>query len=252
MSQANDPQGSGTVDPTTPSAAVPPASNVGTPARHDVSKPNGQDSDETSTAKVVAREASTVASSGVEAAKKVADEASAQVKDVAQQAKAQLTDLVGQTRAEVLQQAQARGEQAARGLRTLSDQIRALSDGRPGEAGPLMSYLDGARERVVGFAETLERRGPQGLLDDVSRFARRKPGAFLLVAATTGFAVGRLVRAGAAASHDHSDGADGSRSNFEPRYGNQSVGGGAYAALPPQSSVPTDSFGTVERSEGDW
>jgi hypothetical protein len=175
------------------------------------------------------------------------------VKDVAQQAKSQLTDLVDQTRDEVRQQAQARGEQAARGLRTLSDQIMALSDGRPGEAGPLTSYLNEARHRVVGFAETLERRGPQGLLDDVSRFARRKPGTFLLVAGAAGFAVGRLVRAGAAASHDQSGGAHGSRSNLEPRHGIQTDSGRSYAALPPpQESVPTGSFRTVERSEGDW
>jgi len=39
------------------------------------------------------------------------------------------------------------------------------------------------------------------VLEDVRRFARRRPGAFLLAAGATGFAFGRAVRAGAMSSH---------------------------------------------------
>jgi hypothetical protein len=148
--------------------------------------------------KAAAQEASEVASTGVESVKHVANEAAVQVKDVAAQAKGQLSDLIGQTRQEVRQQAETKGQEAASSLRRFSEQISALSEGRPGEAGQLTSYLDDARQRVQGIADTLEQRGPQGLLDDVSRFARRKPGTFLLFAAVAGFGVGRLVRAGAA------------------------------------------------------
>jgi hypothetical protein len=48
----------------------------------------------------------------------------------------------------------------------------------------------------------MEQGGPQGVLDDVSRFARRRPGMFLAGAAGIGFVVGRLVRAGVASQED--------------------------------------------------
>jgi hypothetical protein len=155
-----------------------------------------------------------VASEAGGSAKDVAGQATEQLSNVAEQAKTQLTGLVDQTKAEMQQQAQARGEQAAGALRSLSDQLQALASGRPQEAGQLTSYLDEARQRVVGVASTLEQRGPQGVLDDVARYARRKPGMFLLMAGVAGFSVGRLVRAGAAASHE-SDGLN----EYQRRYG---------------------------------
>jgi len=166
------------------------------------------------------------ASAAGDNAKAVAQEATTQVKNVAQQAKTQLTGLMGQTKDEVRQQAQSKGEQAASGLRTLSQQLEALANGRPQEAGQLTSYLDEARERMMGFASSLEQRGPQGMLQDVSRYARRKPGSFLLMAGVAGFFAGRLVRAGAAAnSESNSDsqgwqGSQGYGSSYTPQFGN--------------------------------
>jgi len=173
---------------------------------------------------VARREASNVASTAGESAKAVAQEASTQVKNVAQQAKTQLTGLMGQTKDEVRQQAQAKGEQAAGGLRTLSQQLEALANGRPEEAGQLTSYLDDARQRVMGFASSLEQRGPQGLLEDIARYARRKPGSFLLMAGAAGFFAGRLVRAGAAASHENGDGAQRYGSSYTTQFSGSTQG----------------------------
>jgi len=159
-----------------------------------------------------------------ENAKAVAQEATTQVKNVAQQAKTQLTGLMGQTKDEVRQQAQAKGEQAASGLRTLSQQLEALANGRPQEAGQLTSYLDDARERVMGFASSLEQRGPQGLLQDVSRYARRKPGSFLLMAGVAGFFAGRLVRAGVAANSESDGESQGYGSSYTPQLGSNIQG----------------------------
>jgi hypothetical protein len=61
-----------------------------------------------------------------------------------------------------------------------------------------MTYVDDARSRIGRLAGELEQRGPEGLAEDLSRFARRRPGAFLLGAGLVGFAAGRVVRAGAA------------------------------------------------------
>ena len=87
-------------------------------------------------------------------------------------------------------------------MRTLSDQVSALAEGRPDDAGPLAGYLDDAQVRVSSIADRLEQGGPQGLLDDVTAFARRRPIVFLAAAGAAGFLAGRLARAGHAVQQD--------------------------------------------------
>jgi hypothetical protein len=47
---------------------------------------------------------------------------------------------------------------------------------------------DGGRQ----LADYLDRNGPEGVLQEVQDFARRRPGAFLATALAAGFVVGRL------------------------------------------------------------
>ncbi|MET0323600.1 MAG: hypothetical protein ABW219_00155 [Ilumatobacteraceae bacterium] len=149
--------------------------------------------------------AADVASTATSGAKDVAGEAATQAKVVAGEAKRQVGNVVDQTRRELTQQAEQRTSQAAGGLRTLSDQVAALADGRPGDAGPLAGYLDDARSRVSTIADRLDEGGAQGLLDDVTDFARRRPVVFLAAAGAAGFLVGRLARAGRAVQQDNAD-----------------------------------------------
>lgn len=146
-----------------------------------------------------AQQAADVASSAAENAKQVASEASDQVKLVADQAKQHVETLVGQARTELHDHAQNRATQAATGLRSLSTQLEALAAGRVTEAGPLVGYVDDARQRAERLASRLETRGAQGLMQDTTRFARRRPGAFLLCSLGAGVLAGRLLRAGRAA-----------------------------------------------------
>ena len=146
--------------------------------------------------------ATDVASTAAAGAKDAANEVVTQVKDVAGEAKRQAGTVIDQTRRELSQQADERARQAAGGLRTLADQVSALADGRPADAGALVGYLGDAQTRVSSMAERLETAGPQGLLSDVSDFARRRPIIFLAAAAGVGFMVGRLARAGHAAQQD--------------------------------------------------
>jgi len=153
------------------------------------------------TAETAKAEMSTVATTAAEGAKEVAGEATVQTKAVLSQAKQQVDGLVTQTREEVRQQAEDRSAQAAGGLRTLSEQVAALADGRPESAGSLPRYLEEVQEHVRGLASRLEHGGPQGIVDDVSRFARRRPGLFLAGAVGAGFVVGRVVRASSGQGH---------------------------------------------------
>jgi len=137
-----------------------------------------------------------------DAAKGVASDAKAEAASVVRQAKDQVSSLKGQASDELRRQAEDRGQQAAGQLRSLSDQLGALADGRPDGAGPLAGYLDEGRQRVDALATRLEQQGPQGLMDDVASLGRRRPGLFLLGAVVAGVAVGRLVRAGASSDDD--------------------------------------------------
>ena len=76
----------------------------------------------------------------------------------------------------------------------MSQQLVALADGRPESAGPLAGYLYDAEDQVRRLASRLEQGGPQGVIDDVTRFARRRPGLFLTGAMAAGFLVGRAMR----------------------------------------------------------
>jgi hypothetical protein len=155
--------------------------------------------------------ASAATSTAAHDAQGVVQEAAEQSRAVAGEARAQVQQLMSETRGELQQQADQRTQQAAERLRTMSTSIDALVDGRPDEAADLTRYLRQAQSRIDDMAGRLEARGPQGVLDDVSAFARRRPGTFLLAAAAAGFGVARLARAGSAARHEQSDRRDGSQ-----------------------------------------
>ncbi|MDQ3468284.1 MAG: hypothetical protein M3487_00685 [Actinomycetota bacterium] len=161
-------------------------------------KAGGQSSTETSKAAETVQTAK-------DGARDVAVTATDQAKAVAGQARQQAGRVVDQAGSEIKERAREQSDRAASGLRTLSGQAAALADGRPEEAGPLGDYLREAQTKVQQVAERLEARGPEGVLDDMTDFARRRPGLFLLGAAGVGFLAGRLVRSGAAASNDDAE-----------------------------------------------
>jgi hypothetical protein len=144
-------------------------------------------------------EVGNVAETATEGVLDVADEVRTQAKEMVGHAKEQFDEFFDQARQEVGEQARQRSEQAAGQLRTLSNQIVALAEGRPESAGSLAGLLYDAEDRVRGLATRLEQGGPQGVKNDLSNFARRRPGAFLATAVGVGFVIGRAVRAGSSA-----------------------------------------------------
>jgi hypothetical protein len=138
--------------------------------------------------------AAQVAGEAGEQAKQVAVEAKEQAREVAGEIRGHARQLVDQTQTELRDQAQAGTERAAGGLRTLGQQVQAMRDGRVSEAGPIVGYADQARHKLEELADRLERGGVDGAISDLSRFARRRPGVFLLTCAGAGFALARLVR----------------------------------------------------------
>jgi len=194
---------------------------------------------DTDVAKNEAREA---ASTAAEKTKEVVASASEQAGELAGAAREQ----AGQVRAEVAQQGRQvvsqatdkikeQGEQrtqaVAATVRDWADQTRALAEGRPEDAGRITDYARNAADRAAGVAGTLEERGFDGIVDDVQRFARRRPGVFLLGAAAAGFGIGRLLRA-SSAGDPGSPGA-GAQSIEDTQYRNQTT--------PPSDPLPVGS-----------
>ena len=82
---------------------------------------------------------------------------------------------------------------------------RRCATGARQDAGALTAYLGEAEQRVSGLADRLQRGGAQGALDDLTGFARRRPGMFLAGAVGLGFLVGRVARSGAAVAKEQHD-----------------------------------------------
>lgn len=190
-------EGGAPIAPTTP---VAPATRPNIPPNTSSDASTGDKVGQVKSA--AADEAANVKDTAVTATKDVASEAKTQVNAVVGQTKQQIGDLVSQARGELQSQARSQGQQAAGALTTLSDRLQALVDGRPQEAGPLAGIVSEAQDKVRTYADRIGDAGPQGVLDDVTSFARRRPALFLLGAGVAGFAIGRLVKAGTAANSD--------------------------------------------------
>ena len=159
------------------------------------SGPNGpsREGDKVETAKA---ESAEVVDTATQAGKEVMSEISEQTTAVARTAKEQFGQLATQTRQELKAQSEQRGEQLAARLQTWAGQMKALVEGRVDEAGELRGLVGDAQQRLESYASSLRERGPDGVMQDVRRFARRRPGMFLLAAGATGFAIGRIVKSG--------------------------------------------------------
>jgi ElaB/YqjD/DUF883 family membrane-anchored ribosome-binding protein len=139
---------------------------------------------------------------------RVASEAPAQAARVVGDARTQVTSAAQRTLADLRTQADDRAAQAARGLRDLSSQVDALAAGRPEEAGNLTDMVQAAGQQASDFADRLDMRGVQGVVDDVTRFGRQHPWAFLGLSLGAGFLVGRVVRTGAAVASEQGGASD--------------------------------------------
>ena len=123
--------------------------------------------------------------------KETAKEQATAVKD---EATHQAQDLLGQLRDDLKQHVGPQQERVASSARSVSDEINALSRGEK----PQSDYVTGLLGKVAGpadsLASSLENKDAKDLLEDVRRFAARRPGTFLCVAAGIGLLAGRTTR----------------------------------------------------------
>jgi len=209
---------------------------------------------------------STGAGSKVKAAAETAkDTATGEAKTVGRTAKEEAGAVVDEAKGQARRLASDVRERAGPRVRDqhgrLVDRLREFSD----ELAEMAGSGDGPARAVVGdvaargrrVADYLADRGPEGVLSEVQDFARRRPMAFLAVAATAGFVAGRLGKGIWKAQSEGTSGAtaggarsalDGGRSGSGD-VGSTSAGNGGWptaaavaditpAALPPESAAP--------------
>ena len=129
-----------------------------------------------------------VAGVAQEEAKKVASEA-------ADQAKSVVNDAVSQVTGQLDEQSRAQRDRVAGLLQTFGGDLGGMAS--DADSSSLATQV--AREvasRAEALGKQLEQREPSELLDDVRRFARQRPGTFLLGALAAGVLAGRVLKAG--------------------------------------------------------
>ena len=158
-----------------------------------------------------ASEGALVASTAVGSGQEIARSAGQDVKELAatvkQQAgqvgtelKDQALQILEETKGQLQTRADAQTEKLAQTLRSLGNKAGAVAKGWPNEESSVRQYVWQAAEKLDLAADEIELRGIDGLVDEVSAFARRNPTAFVVGAAVAGFGVGRVLRAGSGGS----------------------------------------------------
>jgi polyhydroxyalkanoate synthesis regulator phasin len=129
-----------------------------------------------------------------EASGELVGEARDQVGDVTTEIKGQARQLLDDTRSQIRSQADSQKALLADALGTLGRELQALVNGQPDQAGNTGRYVEQAGNAVGNLAAQVRDRNVAGIVDDVQRFARRRPAVYLAAMAAAGFVAGRLAR----------------------------------------------------------
>lgn len=174
-----------------------------------------QSSDSSGKVDAAKHEAADLKDTAASQAKDVLGTAKAEASTVVGEAKSQAKDLYAQTQRELKEQASTQQQRIASGLRSVGDELGSMASNSSG-TGVASDLVQQVSTRLSSAATWLGDRDPGSVLDEVKRFARRRPGTFILGAAVIGIAVGRLTRALAANAADDKA-ADGNSANAGPR-----------------------------------
>ena len=179
----------------------------GSAERYD--QPASSGSEESSTVETAKGEAANVKDTAAGAASGVKDVAKSEVSNVAGEAKNQARNLVDQTRSELRGQASNQQSQLASTLNSWASELGSMAS-KSEDSGPMTDLAQEAARRGGEIAHWLDTHEPADVLQEVKRFARRRPVAFLVLAAAAGVVAGRVTR-GAVAANTSVD------SNTEPK-----------------------------------
>lgn len=135
-----------------------------------------------------------VADTAKEDASHVAGVAKEEARQVADEAGRHARSLFAQARDEVTATVDTQQHQVAATFQRLGEGLSDVSFGDEPADQLARDLTRQASDGLRGAGSWLDSRGPAEVLDEVARFARRRPGTFLAAAALTGFVAGRLTR----------------------------------------------------------
>jgi hypothetical protein len=155
------------------------------------------------------QEAAQVKDTATDAGRQVAGTAKEEAANVVAETKMQAKSLLSQARDELSSQGSTQKDRLAGTLHGFSKELGAMASGS-NESGPLTDLAQQASRKGGEVAHWLENHDASDVLDEIKSFARRRPVAFLALAATAGVLVGRIGR-GAVAANTSLDSPDSDR-----------------------------------------
>jgi hypothetical protein len=186
-------------------------------------------------------EAAQTAGQARSATREVGETATEQARQVGREAGQQARRVADDARERLSGELDSQTGRAAGGLRQWADELDRMAEAGAG-GSPVHTAVrrlsDGGRQA----ADYLDEHGVSGVVERVGRFARRRPGTFLIGAAAAGFLAGRLARATATAGS-----ADG------PAPGGGEPPGGMPSPPAPATSAgvpPATSYGSTPYEDG--
>ena len=162
-------------------------------------QPGASGSEGGSTVDTAKGEAANVKDTAAGAASGVKDVAKSEVSNVAGEAKYQVRNLVDQTRSELRGQASNQQSQLASRLNSWASELGSMAS-KSDDSGPMTDLAQEAARRGGEISHWLDTHEPADVLEEVKRFARRRPFAFLALAAAAGVVAGRVTRGAVAAN----------------------------------------------------
>jgi hypothetical protein len=211
-----------------------------TEGARDYSYPADSGAGSGSTVDTAKSEAGNVKDTAVGAAAGVKDVAKSEASNVAEEAKYQARSLVDQTRSELRGQASSQKSAVAERLKGWASELGSMAS-KADESGPMSDLAQEASRRVGEISHWLDNHEPGDLLDEVKRYARRRPVAFLAIAAAAGVVAGRVTRGAVAANTS----VDSDRESRPAR----AYDSGAYDY---DTGTPSGTYGTRGYQDGDY
>src|SRR5690606_5065529 len=138
----------------------------------------------------------------------------------------QARSLFDQTTSELGSQAGNQQQRLAEGLRSLAQQFGSMAEGSSDSSGQATGLVREASQRTETLASWLEQREPGDVLEEVRRFARRRPGAFIAIAAGVGVLAGRMTRGLTSGGDEQGPGTPGYVGGESGSYAGASAGAG--------------------------
>jgi hypothetical protein len=169
-----------------------------------------------STKDVARGEAAAVKDTAVEAGKDVAATAKDEAVNVAAEAKYQAKNLLSTATSEVRNQASTQQGRLASTLRGYADELQGISQGSA-PSGVMGDLVQQAASKGSEIAQWLEDREPADLLEELRRYARRRPVMFLALCGLAGVVAGRITR-GAVAANTSVDSPSPARAAYDDSY----------------------------------